>query len=114
MVDAEDLRFVERRRDLLVQRKRRLEVVPEWLLDHEPGGRVGLVAQPSRRERLRDRGEERRRDGEVEDALRRRTVGIDARDALGERLIQLGIVQIAPQESQPRLQTLPRVRVYAG
>ena len=58
VVEAEHLRLVEGRGHLGVQLQRRVEVVPERLLDHQPGRRIGAGAQPNRRQPLGDLGEE--------------------------------------------------------
>ena len=48
VVEAEDLRLVEGGGHLAVQLQRRVEVVPERLLDHQAGRRIGAGAQPDR------------------------------------------------------------------
>nr|WP_246355089.1 hypothetical protein [Nocardioides ungokensis] len=65
VVDAEDLRLREDAADRVVDRLGGGEVVPDRLLQHDPGA---LVDDADLVEASADVAEERRRDGEVEDA----------------------------------------------
>ena len=114
VVEAEHLRLVERRGHLGVQLQRRFEVVPERLLDHQPGRRIGAGAQPDRRQPLRDLGEEARSDGQVEDALGRAQAGVVAVEPLGQVLEQLRVAEVPLDDLQPGLERLPGVLVEPG
>ena len=95
------------------QLQRRCEVVPERLLDHESGRRLGAGAQPGSRERLGDRRRRSWRDREVEDPLRR-LIAILLLDPRPEGLEQLRVVEVAVQEVEPRLERLPGVVLDPG
>ena len=69
VVDAEDLLLAQHAQELLVQVDRLGQVGADRLLDHHPHLGVVLVVQPVLAELVHDHGEERRRRGEVEDAV---------------------------------------------
>ena len=76
VVDAVDLRLAEDLADLAVEPLRRVEVVPERLLDDDPAPAavVLLVVEPDPAELGDDLGELRRLGGEVEQAVAARAV----------------------------------------
>ncbi len=110
----EHLRLVEGGGHLGVQLQRRVEVVPERLLDHQAGRRIGAGAQANRRKPLRDLGEEARGDGQVEDALGGPEAGVVAVEPLGQALEQLRVGEVSLDDLQPGLERLPCVLVEAG
>ncbi len=71
VVDAEDLLFLESRRELGVELARRGEVVTQRLLDHDPPRDVGLVSEARGREAGQDLAERFGRSREIEDGCRR-------------------------------------------
>ena len=60
MVDSEDLGFIELLQDLGIELARRGQVVPERLLDHDPGADVLAVGESGRSELPGDHREELR------------------------------------------------------
>ncbi len=91
MVDAEDVRLVERRVERGVERARRLEIPPEGLLDDD--ARIARAARS--REPFDDGREHARRDREVV----RRSVRLAERRA--KRRIGRGIAVVAVHVAQP-------------
>src|SRR5208282_2607066 len=70
VIDPIDLTLVENALDLLIQRARRIEIVPERLLDNHPAPVVlFLDGQTDGAELLYDLAEERRRRGEIEQVV---------------------------------------------
>ena len=117
VVDAEHLSLVERRRDAGVQLARGREIVPEGLLDQQPGRRVCPAAEADLRELRRDLGEVRRRDREVEEPLRRAAVVAVARvEPVGEVAVEPLAAERAGHDADARLERLPqrRVELVAG
>ena len=87
VVDAEDLRLVEDRADGVVDRLRRGEVVPDRLLQHDPGH---LVDQAVLGQACRDGAEEAGCAGQVVDPD---AAGVDVPEPLGERA-PVGLVDV--------------------
>jgi len=71
VVDAEDLLFLEGRRELRVELARRGEVVTQGFLDHDPSRHVRPVGEPRSREARQDLAERLGRSREIEDGGRR-------------------------------------------
>ena len=69
VVDAEDLPFLERRRQLGVQGPRRFQVMTQRLLDHDPSCRVASRRQPGLGERPDDVAKSLGGCGQVEDHI---------------------------------------------
>jgi hypothetical protein len=95
VVDPVELRLVDVLVDVVRKRARRFAIVPEGLLDHDPG-RSG---QPRLVEPLDHRAEQERWDLQVED--RRSGLG----DHVGDVLVGLGIAEVARDVGEPSGET---------
>ncbi len=85
VVDAVELRLVDVLVQLVGERARRLEVVPEGLLDHEPGA----LGEPRVGEPRDDLAEQERRDLEVEDGV------LGAADGLRDAAVRGVVAEVA-------------------
>ncbi len=104
VVDAVDLRLAEDLADLAVEPLRRLEVVPERLLDDDPppAAVVVLVVQPDPPELRDDLGELRRLRGEVEQPVPARAVLLVERVAgVGEDLEAGRVGEVEAEVADP-------------
>ena len=118
VVDAVDLRLAEDLADLAVQPLRRVEVVPERLLDDDPppAAVVVLVVEPDAPELGHDLGELRRLRGEVEEAVAARPVLlVELVEARREGVERRRVVEVAAAGSgSARRTTARRPRRAAG